>query len=98
VAYTLAGGRVELPPPPAPQKRPQSGDSDDVLDDDDEMFSDMASDGERSRPDEADLPEVDLGEAAAQIAAMGFPEDAARRALQASNGDIDAAVALLLGE
>lgn len=100
VAYTLAGGRVELPTPPAPQKRPQSGDSSDAIfdDDDDEMFSDMASDGERSRHDEADLPEPDLGEAVAQIAAMGFPEDAARRALQASNGDVDAAVALLLGE
>mmetsp|Transcript_163831 Transcript_163831/g.520719 ORF Transcript_163831/g.520719 Transcript_163831/m.520719 type:complete len:300 (-) Transcript_163831:32-931(-) len=91
--YTLAGGRIELPPPP-PSHR---GAGEDRVGDED-MFSDMASDGDRSMPDEVDvpLPGVTLAEGISQMASMGFPEDSARGALEASNGDVDAAVALLL--
>lgn len=92
VGYTLAGGRVELPPP-APARPGSRGQHDD------EVFSDMASDGAGSGADPEDLPDAPSeDQMVAQIAAMGFPDDAARRALQASNGDIDSAVALLLGE
>lgn len=83
-----SGDRIELPPliPPAPSP-------------DDEVASDMASDGGRSVREDLDGDmAMEAEEAVARVVAMGFPEDQARGALQVANGDPDRAVALLLGD
>lgn len=80
VAYTLAGGRIELPSGPKGE--------------DMELASDMASNGDAESQD----AEVDEREAIASIVAMGFPEDSAQRALEASRGNVEEAIAHLLGD
>lgn len=96
VAYTLAGGRVELPParPPGGGGAGDDGASDVAL------LDEESEGGESIGADAAmmDMEPPSMDEAVAQIVSMGFPEDAARSALQAAKGDIDTAVAHLLGD
>jgi len=84
--YTLSGGRVVTPQPAPPSAAGFS--TTDIL-------SDMASDGAESVAASAES-DVDMDVAVSSLVAMGFPEDRAREALQASRGDVDGAVALLV--
>jgi hypothetical protein len=89
VAYTLSGGRVDLPP-----VVPSGGYDDDVA-------SDTAAADIDSIADDADVDgnvEMALEEAVSSMTAMGFPEAQAREALEVTHGDPDRAVALLLGD
>jgi len=84
--YTLSGGRVETPQPSAAEVS-HAGNAD--------VLSDMASDGAESVA-ESVQSDADMDVAVSSLVAMGFPEERAREALQASRGDVDGAVALLV--
>jgi len=87
VAYTLSGGCMEVT---APQTT-LAAEWDDV-----DIASDMASDGAESIRDVDN--EVDFDKAVSNMVAMGFPEDAARQALEVSGGNMDEAISCLVDD
>eukprot|EP00927_Polykrikos_kofoidii_P049858 TRINITY_DN43869_c0_g1_i1.p1 TRINITY_DN43869_c0_g1~~TRINITY_DN43869_c0_g1_i1.p1 ORF type:complete len:359 (+),score=89.70 TRINITY_DN43869_c0_g1_i1:93-1169(+) len=68
-------------------------------DEEHEMESDAAAvDPASDVEDDCRDIEVTIEESVAAIVEMGFPESMAREALQASNGDVDMAIASIIGE
>mmetsp|Transcript_54637 Transcript_54637/g.130380 ORF Transcript_54637/g.130380 Transcript_54637/m.130380 type:complete len:391 (-) Transcript_54637:173-1345(-) len=86
--YTLAGGRVEDPGPMAAANAAPPGQ---------DYMSDLASDGDMTPRDDADLVPPSMEENIAVLVSMGFDQDAAKNALEAAEGDIDVAVGMMVG-
>jgi len=62
-----------------------------------DVASDVASDGGVEHVEDDDADE-DMNVGIATLGSMGFSEEQAREALRASGGDVDRAVALLVGD